>query len=357
MNFNIAVLAGDGIGPEISVQGVNVMKAVCDKFSHTVNFTDALIGGAAIDATGSPFPEETREICLASDAVLFSAIGDAKYDNNPTATVRPEQGLLSMRKDLGVYANIRPIQAISSMLDSSPLKREHIEGVDFVCVRELIGGIYFGERYQDNDKAFDTNSYSRIEIERILKIAFDYAASRRKHLTLVDKANVLATSRLWRQIATEMAVNYPDIALDFMFVDNAAMKLIQDPRFFDVIVTDNIFGDILSDEASVLCGSMGLIPSASLGEGTPLFEPIHGSWYQAKGLNIANPLAQILSVAMLFDYFNRSDEAVLIRRAVDESIKQNICTPDIQQESDKKYGTREVGEWIVEFINGLIING
>lgn|SRR5574344_71513 len=351
MNFNIAVLPGDGIGPEISVQGVNVMNAVCNKFSHSVNYKYAICGADAIDKVGNPFPEETFEICKDADAVLFSAVGDPKFDNNPTAKVRPEQGLLAMRKKLGLFANIRPVETFKSLLYKSPLKEEIVKDADFICIRELTGGMYFGEKYQDNDKAYDTNMYTRPEIERILKVGFEYAMKRRKHLTVVDKANVLASSRLWRQIAQEMAPSYPEVTTDYMYVDNAAMRMIQEPAFFDVMVTENTFGDILTDEGSVISGSMGLLPSASTGEGTPVFEPIHGSWPQAKGLNIANPLAQILSVAMLFEYFNLKEEGTIIRKAVNASLDENVRTPDIQVEGGKKYGTKEVGEWIADYIN------
>jgi len=351
MNFNIAVLPGDGIGPEISVQGVNVMNAVCNKFSHSVNYKYAICGADAIDKVGDPFPEETFEICNEADAVLFSAVGDPKFDNNPTAKVRPEQGLLAMRKKLGLFANIRPVETFKSLLYKSPLKEEIVKDADFICIRELTGGMYFGEKYQDNDKAYDTNMYTRPEIERILKVGFEYAMKRRKHLTVVDKANVLASSRLWRQIAQEMAPSYPEVTTDYMYVDNAAMRMIQEPVFFDVMVTENTFGDILTDEGSVISGSMGLLPSASTGEGTPVFEPIHGSWPQAKGLNIANPLAQILSVAMLFEYFNLKEEGAIIRKAVNASLDENVRTPDIQVEGGKKYGTKEVGEWIADYIN------
>ena len=299
MDFKIAVLAGDGIGPEISKVGVDVMNAVCNGFNHNVSYKYAICGADAIDKVGNPFPDDTFNICKEADAVLFSAVGDPKYDNNPTAKIRPEQGLLAMRKQLGLYANIRPVQTFNCLLHKSPLRADLVKDADFICIRELTGGMYFGEKYQDNDKAYDTNYYTRPEIERILKVGFEYAGKRKKHLTVVDKANVLASSRLWRQIAQEMAPQYPDIVTDYMYVDNAAMRMIQNPRSFDVMVTENTFGDILTDEGSCISGSMGLLPSASVGSGTPVFEPIHGSWPQAKGKNIANPLAQILSVAML----------------------------------------------------------
>lgn len=350
MKLNIAVLAGDGIGPEISKQGVAVMAAVCKKFGHEVNFTEALVGAAAIDAVGDPFPDDTYNICKEADAVLFSSVGDPKFDNNPNATVRPEQGLLAMRKKLGLFANIRPVQTFDCLIHKSPLKDELVRGADFICIRELTGGMYFGEKKEGDDLAYDTNAYSRAEVERILKVAYAYAERRRKHLTVVDKANVLASSRLWRKVAQEMAPQHPDVTTDFMYVDNASMRMIQEPTFFDVMVTENTFGDILTDEGSCITGSMGLLPSASTGESTPVFEPIHGSWPQAKGLNIANPLAQILSVAMLFEYFNLTNEGTLIRQAVDASLDANVRTPEIQVEGAPKYGTKEVGEWIVNWI-------
>ena len=350
MELKIAVLAGDGIGPEISAEGVKVTKAVCSKFGHQVTFTEALCGAAAIDAVGNPFPEETLKACQDADAVLFSAVGDPRFDNNPNAKVRPEQGLLAMRKQLGLFANIRPVQTFDCLIHKSPLKDELVRGADFVCIRELTGGMYFGEKKEGDDYAYDTNAYSRHEVERILKVAFEYAQRRRKHLTVVDKANVLASSRLWRKVAQEMAPQYPDVQTDYMYVDNASMRMIQDPKFFDVMVTENTFGDILTDEGSCISGSMGLLPSASTGESTPVFEPIHGSWPQAKGLNIANPLAQILSVAMLFEYFNLKEEGTLIRRAVDASLEANVRTPEIQVAGGEKYGTKEVGQWITDFI-------
>lgn len=350
MKLNIAVLAGDGIGPEISVQGVAVMQAVGQRFGHEFTFNDALVGAAAIDAVGDPFPEATYETCRTADAVLFSAVGDPKYDNDPAATVRPEQGLLAMRKKLGLFANIRPVETFDCLVHKSPLKDELVRGADFICIRELTGGMYFGEKHEGDDMAFDTNKYTRPEVERILRVAYDYARRRRRHLTVVDKANVLASSRLWRRVAQEMASEYPDVTTDYMYVDNAAMRMIQEPTFFDVMVTENTFGDILTDEGSCITGSMGLLPSASTGEGTPVFEPIHGSWPQAKGLNIANPLAQILSVAMLFDYFDLKDEAALVRRAVNASLDEGVRTPEIQVPGGAHYGTREVGAWIADYV-------
>lgn len=351
MKLNIAVLAGDGIGPEIMEQGVAVLSAVAGKFGHEVTFNEALCGAHAIDEVGDPFPEDTFNTCQQADAVLFASVGEPKYDNNPTAKVRPEQGLLAMRKKLGLYANIRPVETFDCLVHKSPLKDELVKGADFICIRELTGGMYFGEKKEGTEEAYDTNYYSRHEVERILRVAYGYARRRRRHLTVVDKANVLASSRLWRKVAQEMMTEYPDVETDFMYVDNAAMRMIQDPKFFDVMVTENTFGDILTDEGSCITGSMGLLPSASTGTGTPVFEPIHGSWPQGKGLNIANPLAQILSVTMLFEYFELKEEGALIREAVNASLNANVRTPEIQVEGAPHYGTREVGAWIVEYIN------
>lgn len=350
MKLKIAVLPGDGIGPEIMKQGVAVMDAIAAKFGHEVEYREAICGAHAIDEVGDPFPEETFRICKEADAVLFAAVGDTKFDNNPTAKVRPEQGLLAMRKKLGLFANIRPVQTFRCLLHKSPLRAELVDGADFVCIRELTGGMYFGEKYQDNDKAYDTNYYTRPEVERILRVGFDYARKRNNHLTVVDKANVLASSRLWRQIAKEMEPQYPDVNVDYMYVDNAAMRMISEPKFFDVMVTENTFGDILTDEGSCISGSMGLLPSASTGESTPVFEPVHGSWPQAKGRNIANPLAQILSVAMMLEHFDLKEEGALVRKAVDASLDANVRTPEIQVAGGAEYGTKEVGEWIVNYI-------
>ncbi len=351
MKLNIAVLPGDGIGPEIMKQGVAVCNAVAKKFGHEISYTEAICGADAIDKVGDPFPDETYRKCLEADAVLFAAVGDPKFDNDPTAKVRPEQGLLAMRKKLGLFANIRPVQTFKCLVHKSPLKDDIVSGADFICIRELTGGMYFGEKYQDNEKAYDTNYYTRMEIERILKVAFEYAMRRRKHLTVVDKANVLASSRLWRQVAKEMESQYPEVTTDYMFVDNASMRMLVEPTFFDVMVTENTFGDILTDEGSCISGSMGLLPSASTGEKTPVFEPVHGSWPQAKGKNIANPLAQILSAAMLFEYFGLKEEGALIRRAVDASLDNNVRTPEIQVKGGENYGTDAVGQWIVDYIN------
>ncbi|MDE6511044.1 MAG: 3-isopropylmalate dehydrogenase [Muribaculaceae bacterium] len=351
MRLKIAVLPGDGIGPEISRVGVDVMKVVAERFGHDFEFGYGPAGAAAIRATGNPFPEETLKLCKDSDAVLFSAVGDPEFDNNPAAKVRPEQGLLAMRKQLGLFANIRPIQTFPGLEDKSPLKREIVEGSDFVCVRELTGGMYFGDKFESDEKAYDTNMYTRPEIERILKVGFELASRRRKHLTVVDKANVLASSRLWRKVAQEMEKEWPEVKTDYIFVDNASMKMIQDPRFFDVIVTENTFGDILTDEASVVSGSMGLLPSSSIGESTPVFEPIHGSWPQAAGLDIANPLAQVLSVAMLLEHFGLAEEGKTVRDAVDASITEGVGTPALGKEGKSAYGTQAVGGWLTAWIS------
>ena len=331
-------------------QGIAVMNAIAEKFGHQFDYKEAVCGAHAIDVVGDPFPEETFQTCMQADAVLFAAVGDLRFDNDPTAKVRPEQGLLAMRKKLGLFANIRPVATFDCLLHKSPLKDELLKGADFIVIRELTGGMYFGEKYQDNDKAYDTDIYTRPEIERILKVGFETARKRKKHLTVVDKANVLASSRLWRQIAKEMETLYPDVMTDYMFIDNASMRVLTEPRFFDVIVTENTFGDILTDETSCITGSMGLQPSASLGEHTPLFEPVHGSWPQAAGQNLANPLAQILSVAMLLEHFDLNEEGRLVREAVNASLDANVRTPEIQVEGGEKYGTKEVGSWIVNYI-------
>jgi len=352
MKLNIAKLPGDGIGPEVVDQAEKVLRAVCKKFGHEITFTFGYIGACAIDKYGDPYPEETHKICLESDAVLLGAVGDPKYDNDPTNPIRPEKGLLGIRKQLGLFANLRPTGTFSKLMHKSPIREEVAAGTDILCVRELIGGMYFGEkgRLDNGDTAFDTCIYHRYEVERILKCSFEYARGRKKHLTLVDKANVLESSRLWRQIAQEMAPQYPDVNLDYMYVDNCAMKLITNPRFFDVIVTENTFGDILTDEASCISGSMGLLPSASIGEKTSVFEPIHGSYPQAARLNKANPLAAILSAAMMLEYaFNLKAEGKCIRDAVSASMHSGVVTEDLADDF-QSYTTSEVGDWIASYI-------
>ena len=353
MRLKIAEVPGDGIGPEVVAQAKKAVDAVCARFGHEVEYTFAKAGACAIDEYGSAYPEETHRICMESDAVLYGAVGDPKYDNDPTAKVRPEQGLLAMRKQLGLYANLRPVETFAPLVHKSPLREELVDGADFLCIRELTGGMYFGEkgRLDGGDTAYDTNIYHRFEIERILKLAYEYAMRRRKHLTVVDKANVLESSRLWRQVAQEMEPQYPEVKTDYMYVDNAAMQLIRWPKFFDVIVTENTFGDILTDEASVISGSMGLLASASIGEHTGVFEPIHGSYPQAAGKNIANPLATILSAAMMFEYaFGMMEEGRAIREAVAASIDANYVTEDLAGEGVPARSTSEVGVWVADYI-------
>ncbi|WP_114752273.1 3-isopropylmalate dehydrogenase [Pleomorphovibrio marinus] len=351
MEMNIALLPGDGIGPEVVDQAVKVVKAIGKKFGHTLNFEEALTGAAAIDAVGNPYPDSTHEVCLKADAVLFGAIGHPKFDNDPSAKVRPEQGLLEMRKKLGLFCNVRPTFTFPSLVHKSPLKKDRIEGTDLVFLRELTGGIYFGEprgRNEQGTKAFDTCVYSVEEIERLARMGFEFAQKRRKLLTCVDKANVLATSRLWRETVQRLAPEYPDVKVEYEFVDAVAMRLIQWPKSYDVLITENMFGDILTDEASVISGSMGLMPSASIGTKTKLFEPIHGSYPQAAGKDIANPLATVLSAAMMFEYaFGLQEEANAISEVVNLSLEKGIVTEDLS-EGDKAYKTSEVGDWLVE---------
>ena len=351
MNKRIAVLPGDGIGPEVTAVAVKVLQQVAVKFNHQFSFEEGLVGAVAIDATGNPFPETTLQLCQSADAILFGAIGHPKYDNDPSAPVRPEQGLLAMRKALGLFANIRPVTSYQILAAASPLKPEIIEGVDFVVFRELTGGSYFGEkgRSEDRQSAFDTCTYNREEILRVTKLAFEAAGKRRKKVTLVDKANVMETSRLWREVVQQYAKSFPEITLDLMFVDNAAMALIQNPRQFDVVLTENLFGDILTDEASVITGSLGMLPSASVGSRVALFEPIHGSYPQAAGQNIANPMAAVLSAAMLLETsFDLWEEGRVIRQAVESCLNAGFATKDIN--SQNAYGTTEVGDKIISFI-------
>lgn len=351
MNLNIAVLPGDGIGPEVTKQAVKVLNAIALEFNHTFQFKYAAVGAVAIDETGNPLPDGTLDLCKSSDAILFGAIGDPKYDNDPSAPIRPEQGLLKLRKSLGLFANIRPVKAYESLLDKSPLKEEIIQGTDISIYRELTGGIYFGEKKLNDagTEASDLCIYTKEEIERITHLAFKAAQARRKKLTLVDKANVLESSRLWRKVVREIALQYTDVILDYLFVDNAAMQLILNPKQFDVILTENMFGDIISDEASVIGGSIGLLASASVGNKYALFEPIHGSYPQAKGKGIANPVASILSAAMLLEHFGLHTEAELIHSAVEKSLALAITTPDLNSKN-KLVTTETVGDFIQDFI-------
>ncbi|GAB5565560.1 MAG: 3-isopropylmalate dehydrogenase [Winogradskyella sp.] len=352
MNLNIAVLSGDGIGPEVTSQAVKALKAIASEFNHNFKFTYADVGAIAIDNHGNPLPDATLDLCKSTDAILFGSIGHPKYDNDPSAKVRPEQGLLKLRKELGLFANIRPVKAYETLLEKSPLKRNIIQGTDISIFRELTGGIYFGEKYlsEDGDTASDLCLYTREEIERITHLAFKAAQSRKNKVTLVDKANVLESSRLWRKVVTDVAKEYDDVELDFLFVDNAAMQMILNPKQFDVILTENMFGDIISDEASVIGGSIGLLASASVGEKHAMFEPIHGSFPQATGKGIANPIASILSAAMLLEHFGLYAEAELINNAVEKSLKLDISTPDVNTNHDN-ITTSKVGEFVEDFIN------
>lgn len=350
MKHKIAVIPGDGIGPEIIEQAKKALNAVAYVYDHTFLYEEALMGAIAIDKTGDPLPQKTIDICKKSDAILFGAIGDPKYDNNPSAKVRPEQGLLKLRKTLGLFSNVRPVKAFDTLIHNSPLKKEVVKGTDIVIYRELTGGIYFGikELSDDGKIAFDGCSYTINEIERIAHLAFKAAQNRRKKLTLVDKANVLETSRLWRKTVNNLASQYPDVNIEYMFVDNAAMQMILNPKSFDVILTENLFGDIISDEASVIGGSIGLLASSSIGAKNGLFEPIHGSFPQAKGKDIANPLASILSAAMLLEYLNLVEEADAVYRAVEKSLELGITTQDIN--SEKPFSTSKVGDFIADYI-------
>ncbi|MFG6687034.1 3-isopropylmalate dehydrogenase [Mariniflexile sp. HNIBRBA6329] len=348
MKFNIAVLAGDGIGPEVMEQAQKVSEAVAKKFGHEITWKPALTGAAAIDAVGEPYPDSTHQVCLASDAVLFGAIGLPRFDNDPSAKVRPENGLLQMRKQLGLFANLRPTFTFPSLLDKSPLKQERIEGTDLVFLRELTGGIYFGEkgRRDGGETAFDNCVYTRAEVQRLAKKGFELAMTRSKRLCCVDKANVMETSRLWRETVQAMEKDYPEVTVSYELVDAVAMRLVQWPNSYDVLITENLFGDILTDEASVISGSMGLMPSASMGSDIALFEPIHGSYPQATGLNIANPMAMVLSAAMMFEIaFNLPEEGKAIRDAVNKALAEGIVTEDLAN-GGKSYGTKEVGDWL-----------
>ncbi|WP_047414757.1 3-isopropylmalate dehydrogenase [Cellulophaga sp. Hel_I_12] len=351
MKLTIALLAGDGIGPEVIDQAVKVSNAIAIKYKHEITWTPALTGAAAIDACGEPYPDSTHAICEAADAVLFGAIGHPKYDNDPSATVRPEQGLLKMRKKLGLFANVRPTFTFPSLIDKSPLKRERIEGTDLIILRELTGGIYFGERgrLDNGNTAFDTMTYTRAEIQRLAKKGFELAMTRGKKLCCVDKANVLESSRLWRETVQAMEKDYPEVTVSYEFVDAVAMRLVQWPNSYDVMITENLFGDILTDEASVISGSMGLMPSASVGEKARLYEPIHGSYPQAAGKDIANPLATILSAAMLFEDFGLAEEAEAIRVVVNKSLVEGMVTEDLAEHA-KAYKTSEVGDWLAKHI-------
>lgn len=345
---------GDGIGPEVTQQSIKILDAIAQQFGHAFYYTYSLMGAEAIDKTGTSLPDETLEICLESDAILFGAIGHPRYDNDPEAKVRPEQGLLKLRKSLGLFANIRPVLTYPSLHHLSPVKNKVVDGVDFIIYRELTGGIYFGKKETnvENNYAVDECTYSREEIERVSHLAFRHAQKRKKKVTLVDKANVLETSRLWRKIVKEMTSQYADVNVEYMFLDNAAMQIIINPKQFDVILTENMFGDIISAEASILTGSLGLLPSASVGKSSALFEPIHGSYPQAAGKDIANPLGSILSAAMMLDHFMLQEEADLIRKAVEWTLSNGFVSRDI--DAVNSYSTSTIGDLIRDFIENRI---
>nr|WP_293832927.1 3-isopropylmalate dehydrogenase [uncultured Arsenicibacter sp.] len=353
MKKHIVVIAGDGIGQEVTAVGKQVLDKIAAQYGHEFTYDEALIGHAAIEATGSPLPEETITKSLASDAILFGAVGHPKYDNDPTAKVRPEQGLLGIRKALGLYANLRPIKLFDELLSASSIKPEILKGADILFFRELTGDVYFGERGRkdDGDTAYDTMIYSRYEVERIAVKAFDAAMTRRKKLCSVDKANVLESSRLWREVIQEVAKRYPEVEVEHQFIDAAAMLLIKDPKRFDVVVTGNIFGDILTDEASQIAGSMGMLASASVGDTTGLYEPIHGSAHDITGMGVANPLASILSAALMLDIsFGMKEEADAVVNAVDKVLKAGYRTRDIADAStpaDKILNTAGMGEQVL----------
>lgn len=350
----IAVLAGDGIGPEVTAITQKVLTKVAEKFGHTFTFTPALIGHSGIEATGNPLPDETLDICNDSDAILLGAVGMPMYDNDPSKKVRPEQGLLKIRKELGLFANIRPIKLFDELLDASAIKPSILKGADIMFFRELTGGIYFGPKKRYDDTAEDLNIYTKPEIERIAIKAFESAMKRNKKLCSVDKANVLETSRLWRETVQEISERYPEVEVTHMFIDNAAMQLIRDPRQFDVILTDNIFGDILTDEASQIAGSMGMLPSASVGNKIGLYEPIHGSAPDIAGKGIANPIASVLSSALLLETsFGMKEEANSIINAVDKFLKDGYRTIDISNihtDDDKVVGTEACGDKLMELL-------
>ncbi len=352
MKYTIAVIPGDGIGPEVTNQAKKALDAIADVYNHVFLYKEAQMGSCAMDATGDPLPAETVKICKSADAILFGAIGDPKYDNDPTAKVRPEQGLLRLRKELDLFCNVRPVKAYEQLIENSPLKKEIISGTDIAIFRELTGGIYFGikELSEDKQTAFDGCSYTVEEISRITHLAFKAAQNRRKKVTLIDKANVLETSRLWRKTVSEIAKQYKDVTVEYMFVDNAAMQMILNPKQFDVILTENLLGDIISDVASVMGGSIGILASSSIGNKSALFEPIHGSFPQAKGKDIANPIASILSAAMLLEHLGLHEEADAVERAVEKSLVLGITTEDIKGETSFSATTSKVGDFIVDYI-------
>ncbi|PYF74154.1 3-isopropylmalate dehydrogenase [Pedobacter nutrimenti] len=361
MKKHILVIPGDGIGPEVTTWGKAALEQIADAFGHEFSFDEALMGHASIEVNGNPLPDETLEKAKNSDAILFGAVGHAKYDNDPSLKVRPEQGLLKIRKELGLYANLRPILLFDELLNASSIKPSILKGTDILFFRELTGDVYFGEktRSEDRNTASDLMIYHKYEVERIAHKAYQAAMQRSKRLCSVDKANVLESSRLWRETVQEIAKLYPEVETEHMFIDNAAMQLIKDPKRFDVVLTANLFGDILTDEASQIAGSMGMLASASVGDGTGFFEPIHGSAHDITGKNLANPLASILSAALMLEIgFGLKEEAKVIIDAVDQVLKEGFRTNDIADGSTNPYkvlGTQEMGKLVLKFISQKVI--
>lgn len=353
MKFTIAVIPGDGIGPEVTTQARKALEAVSEVYDHIFLFKEAQMGACAIDKTGDPLPKETIEICKNADAILFGAIGDVKYDNDPSLRIRPEQGLLRLRKELDLFCNVRPVKAYPKLLKNSPLKKEIIKGTDIAIFRELTGGIYFGKKElsKDGKSAYDSSIYTVDEISRVTHLAFEAAQIRKKKVTLVDKANVLETSRLWRKTVVEIAKQYKDVELEVLLIDNAAMQIVLNPKQFDVILTENLLGDVMSDVACAIGGSIGVLASSSIGEKNAMFEPIHGSYPQAAGKDIANPLASILSAAMLLEHLGLLDEADAIQRAVEKSLDLGLTTQDLKGKNQYAASTSKVGDFIADYIS------
>lgn len=352
MKYTIAVIPGDGIGQEVVDQAKKALDAIAEVYNHVFIYKEAQMGTSAIEAIGNPLPQKTIDICKSADAILFGVIGDPKYDSDPSLKIRPEQGILDLRKELDLFCCVSPIKAYHQLIKNSPLKREIIVGTDILIFRELTGGIYFGEKKLsiDGKAAYDSSTYTVDEISRITHLAFKAAQDRRKKVTLIDKSNVLETSKLWRKTVTEIAKEYPQVILEYLYVDNAAKKLILNPKNFDVILADNLFGDLISDEASVISGSIGVLASSSIGTENALFAPIHGTYSEAKGKDIANPLASILSAAMMLAHFGLHEEADAIERAVDKSLDLGITTEDLKKKNQFAATTSKVGSFIADYI-------
>lgn len=350
MNLKIALLPGDGVGPEVMEQTVKCLKAIEEVFGHNFHYKEAAVGSMAIDKTGKALPDETLKICLDADAILIGALGDTNDKDPNDMDLRPEQGILQLRKELGLYANIRPVKVFPSLVGNSPLKKEIISETDFIIYRELTGGLYTGAKFMNEEGtvASDLCEYTEKDISRIAHLAFKAAKNRKKKLTLIDKANVLESSKLWRKVVRKIAESYPEVDLEFMFADQAAMQLVLNPKQFDIVLTSNMFGDILADEASVIGGSLGLVARASFGDQNALFEPLHGCIPQEKGANTANPVASILSAAMLLEHCKLFEEAMALREAVNKTLEKNIVTPDLDPNSN--YGTSHVGDFIADTV-------